>query len=164
MSSLLGSTERRVDTIFMLTRIRDERLLRSIQQQGRALLTPIRIPAHGAPSPPEPRRRRTRSRQEEHPELRREILAYLRLSSRLATQREISEFVQETSPEAIFATLGEMCREELLIRVGSGEQGDPYRYTGCDVVRAPARAPWLRRVRPWARVAPVRLTTANRHL
>ena len=57
-----------------------------------------------------------------------------------------------------------MCSEEKLIRVGSGEPGDPLRYTGCDVAEAPARTPWLRRVRPWARVSPMPLTTPSHRL
>lgn len=214
MGQLLGSTRNTLDTIFMLSRVRDERLLRSIQQQGRAVLTPIRVPNHEPPPPSVPRRASppsppaptpgpvtvTAPTQPSHPMirpetrlwhetperpaappkaqprprstatplpdpgLRREILSYLRLSSRLATQREISEFVQETNPDAIFSCLGQMCSERKLIRVGSGEQGDPYRYTGCDLIKASPRAPWLTRVRPWARVAPVRLTSNQHHL
>jgi hypothetical protein len=212
MGQLLGSTRNTLDTIFMLNRVGGQRMLRSIQQQGRAVLTPIQVPSHQPPKPsappraapppaPEPApapppaptqpshpmiRPETRLWHETperpvaqpkaqpqprdagpllpDPGLRREILSYLRLSSRLATQREISEFVQETNPDAIFTCLGQLCRDRKLIRVGSGEQGDPYRYTGCDLIKASPRAPWLTRVRPWARVAPMRLTSTQHHL
>ena len=161
MSALLGSTERTVDTIFMLNRVGEQRLLRSMQRQGRAVLTPIHVPSHAAAVVPTPVSRRPA---DEHPELRREILSYLRLSSRLATQKEIAEFVEETNAAAIFRALNSMCSQEKLIRVGGGEPGDPHRYTGCDVAEAPARAPWLRRVRPWARVSPMPLTTPSHRL
>ena len=156
MNALLGSTEHSVDTIFMLNRVGDERLLRSIQLLGRAVLTPIRIPCHDAPaSDTAPAVR------EPDPELRRAIRAYLRGSGHLATQREIAKHVQDAEPGAIHRALTDMCREGPLIRVGRGEQGDPYRFTGCEDVRARARSSWLRRVQPWARIAPVRLVGSN---
>ena len=56
MGQLLGSTRNTLDTIFMLNCVRGERLLRSIQQQGRPVLTPIHVPQHEPPRPSEPRR------------------------------------------------------------------------------------------------------------
>ncbi len=156
MSALLGSTERSVDTIFMLNRVGDERLLRSIQQLGRAVLTPIRIPSHDARATD-----KAPAAREPDPELRRAIRAYLRGSARLATQREIAQHVQDAEPDAIHRALSDMGREGRLIRVGHGEQGDPYRFTGCEDVRARSRSSWLRRVQPWARIAPVRLIGSN---
>ncbi len=156
MNVLLGSTEHSVDTIFMLNRVGDERLLRSIQLRGRAVLTPIRIPSHDAPATDT-----APAAREPDPELRRAIRAYLRESGQLATQREITQHVPDAEPGAIHRALTDMCREGPLIRIGRGEQGDPYRFTGCEDVRARSRSSWLRRVQPWARIAPVRLVGSN---
>ena len=76
---------------------------------------------------------------------RREILDYLRRTSRLATLKEIQDYV-DFDPDEIDSTLERLHRKGEIFRVG--ERGTTARYTGCD--RIGGEGSWLRRIRPWA--------------
>lgn len=146
MSAILGSTERAVDTIFMLNRSGEGRLLRSIQQRGPDLSEPVPVPSFARrrpqSAPPAPRGF--------DPLMPDEILTHLKRTRQLATQRELLESVTDARPEALLRAINYLRRRGHLIRVGRGVRGDPYLYTGFDRVTDTAGGPWLRRVRPWA--------------
>jgi hypothetical protein len=145
MNAILGSTERSIDTIFLLNRSGEGRLLRSIQQRGPDLIEPVPVPSFA--------RRRSQSAPAGRgfdPLMPDEILTHLKKTGRLATQLELLDNVTDGRPEALLRAINYLRRRGHLIRVGRGVRGDPYQYTGFDRVTDPAEGPWLRRVRPWA--------------
>lgn len=146
MGTLLASTQRCFDTVFMLNRIGQHRLLRSIQQRGEDLDEPIAITS--SPQGHE------LARVPADPSLLGSILAYLKSTARLATQREIRGCLRNREPEAVLAGLDYLRVRGKILRVGTGTAGDPFRYTGFDRVPEHSRKPWLHRVRPWAPIPP----------
>jgi hypothetical protein len=143
MGGLLGSTEREIDTILMMSRHGETRLLRSIQKRGSDLVEPVAVTSHS---------REHSSPMRVHPELERRLLMHLKRSGELETQREAASGVPEFSLNAVGEALDTMHRRGRLIRTGDGSHDKPFRYTGFDRVDDESASPWLRRVRPWADV------------
>ncbi len=141
LSAILASTVRTIDTVLVLKRDGDRRLLYSVQRKGADIRRPIRIPARESLGDPSETSSCTRRRRDVH----REILAYLRRTSRLVTRDEIRDYV-DIDPDEIDSTLERLRRTGEILRVG--ERGTTPRYTGCD--RIEGEGDWLRRVRPWA--------------
>ena len=141
LSAILASTARTIDTVLVLKREGDRRLLYSVQRKGADIRRPIRIPARASlGDPPGASSCARRSR-----DVPRDILDTLRRTSRLMTRNEIRDSL-DFNPDEIDSTLERLrCTGEIL-RVG--ERGTTARYTGCD--RVEAEGSWLRRIRPWA--------------
>jgi hypothetical protein len=156
MSRLLGSTARPVDTILLIHRSGGRRSLRSIQRRGEDLDAAVPVPPFGAaapgsafprgPAPPSPA---VEAATPSTGPIREQILEYLGRIAKLATQQDI---VESTGfpPSEVRPALKALRDRGKVLELGRGTRDEPYLYTGCDVLAASARSPWLRKVRPWA--------------
>ena len=141
LSALLASTPRAIDTIFVLRRSGERRLLYSVQRKGADIRRPLLLPCWERPRPA----LEGGAEGGVDPDVRSEVLGYLRRASRLVTLREIFDYAGYGEPE-VLATLERLKQRGEVLEVSGN--GGPVLYTGCDVV--PGAGSWLRRVRPWA--------------
>lgn len=140
MSQLLAQAPCGVDTMLLLNRLANRRLLRTIQLAGCDVAEPISVPSLGTPEPVDPAN------------LPDQILACLRSRRQLATLSEICQHVRTHHLDQVDRALRKLQTDGRLIRVGRGSAAEPYLYTGFDRVANTQGKEWLRRVRPWASV------------
>jgi hypothetical protein len=143
LSTMLAATARTIDTLFVLRKDGGRRLLYSVQRKGADIRRPLVLPSRG----------RTEAALEDAVDpcvdlvIRREILDYLRRTSRLVTSQEIFAYVGHEEGK-ILSTLQQLKGRCEVLEVGGS--GTPLLYTGCDPVQGGGSR--LRRVRPWATI------------
>jgi hypothetical protein len=148
ISGLLCSTVHPVDTILLLQRSGEQRVLNSIQRRGDDIDRPLPVPRSETAVDSPVREVAAPSARE----VRTRILAYLGSIAKLATRQEIFENVGLPAAHVLPA-LRELRQRGRVLELGQGTSDDPHLYTGCDVLSASAASPWLRKVRPWAPIA-----------
>jgi len=139
LGATLSEAQDEVDTLLMLSRNGEHRVLRTLQREGGDVLNGIRVPSRA-------------TRAVARAAVGEQVLDYLRRTGRLSTAAEISQQIPRVPNSEILAILRELRESGRLIRAGMGTAGDPYRYTGFDRVQDRGKPIWLNRVRPWARV------------
>lgn len=139
LSALLGSADRDIDTILLVTRSAGQRVVRSVQRRGANV--EVALPEIPQVSPAV-----TPAVTSE------QVLAFLRAATRPVTLREVVDAVPG-QPGRILTALEQLRRRGRVLQTGSGGRDDPFRYTGCDPIGGVAPDPWLRKMRPWVRIS-----------
>ena len=141
---LLQAAEPAIDTTLLITKANSRRRLRSIQRRGLSLLKPIALPERPSASSEDPAA-----------EVCERVLKYLRDSKRLATREEISARLRHDGigTRLVYRAISKLLGDGRLLQVGTGNVGDPHRFTGFDRTNHTG-ARWLSRVRPWAELPP----------